>query len=118
MLFAKLIHFLPTPTVDKVLVLDLLSIHMDRGAERPTMISYHPDAEYTTSAHDLQTRFWLAGKSVYWQKVFERSSDPTILLLPPLWHALYAWDEALGALYSHFCTLVSEMLLVTISITC
>jgi hypothetical protein len=87
---------------------------MDRSAARPTMISYHPYTEYTTSAHDLQTRFWLAGKSVYWQKVFESSCDPTLLLLPPLWHALYAWDEALGALYSHFCSLVSGMFFVAI----
>jgi hypothetical protein len=35
------------------------------------------------------------------------SKDPTFVFLAILWSALYAWDEALEALYAHFSWLVS-----------
>ena len=48
----------------------------------------------------------LIGQSVYWQHIFQLSPDPTFLLLIFIWHAIYAWDEALENLYSHICFLV------------
>ena len=39
--------------------------------------------------------------------IFQNSTDPTFVLLATFWHALYAWDEALQFLYTHFCWLVS-----------
>jgi hypothetical protein len=44
---------------------------------------------------------------VYWQKIFQDSPDPTFLLLTFVWHAMYAWDEALEDLYAHIGQLVS-----------
>jgi hypothetical protein len=38
--------------------------------------------------------------------MFQVSNDPTFVLLTFLWHAMYAWDEALEILYTHICTLV------------
>lgn len=38
--------------------------------------------------------------------MFQISPDPTFVLLTYLWHAMYAWDEALENLYTHICTLV------------
>jgi hypothetical protein len=82
---------------------------MVRGAES-TIISYHPTKEwYTISSKDLFTRMRLVGKSVYWQIIFRKTIDPTFALLSILWHALYAWDEALENLYVHFCCLVRIM---------
>jgi hypothetical protein len=104
----------------RVLLLDLLSIHMVRGAES-TIISYHPTKEWhTISAKDLHTRMRLVGKSVYWQNIFRKTVDPTFVLLAILWHALYAWDEALETLYAHFCWLVSATLPFSLarSLTC
>jgi len=48
-----------------------------------------------------------AGQSVYWQSMFQKSQDPTFVLLTFIWHAMYAWDEALENLYEHICSLVS-----------
>jgi len=42
---------------------------------------------------------------VYWQSMFQKSSDPTFVLLTFIWHAMYAWDEALENLYDHICSL-------------
>ena len=72
-------------------------------------------------------RLKLVGRSVYWlvlttfskwaclsnendicrQNIVRNSTDPTFVFLALLWSALYAWDEALEHLYSHFCWLVS-----------
>jgi hypothetical protein len=46
------------------------------------------------------------GESVYWQKIFEQSKDPTFVFLAILWYALYAWDESLEHLYAHMNWLV------------
>jgi len=46
------------------------------------------------------------GESVYWQKIFEQSKDPTFVFLAILWYALYAWDESLDHLYTHINWLV------------
>jgi hypothetical protein len=46
------------------------------------------------------------GQSVYWQKMFQISPDPTFVLLTYIWHAVYSWDEALQDMYKHICSLV------------
>jgi len=94
---------------ENTLLLDVLDLHMIRNLKTSTIISYHADPEWRmTSARDLHGRFRLIGDSVYWQDIFARSKDPTFLLVAILWHALYAWDEALEVLYSHVCYLVSR----------
>ena len=112
---------------NKLLCLDLLAIHMVRNANHSTIISFHHDVEGSISAEDLFTRLKLVGRSVYWlvlsnslkwgyllnekdnfrQNIVRNSMDPTFVFLALLWSALYAWDEALEYLYSHFCWLVS-----------
>jgi hypothetical protein len=39
--------------------------------------------------------------------MFQKSQDPTLVLLTFIWHTMYAWDEALENLYEHICSLVS-----------
>jgi len=51
--------------------------------------------------------YLIPGQSVYWQSMFQKSQDPTLVLLTFIWHAMYAWDEALENLYEHICSLVS-----------
>jgi Mg2+ and Co2+ transporter CorA len=101
----------PKATSAKVFLLDLLAIHVVRDINSSTIISYHPDKEAnTTSAKELHARVKFAGDSVYWQKIFQNTNDPTFVLLAILWHALYAWDEALEAMYTHFCWLESQVM--------
>ncbi|KAF8199527.1 hypothetical protein BJ912DRAFT_921939 [Pholiota molesta] len=91
---------------DRILLLDLLAFHMIRDKNGSTIISYHPTKEWkSTSAVYLRTRVGHAGTSVYWQSLFRRSDDPTMILLCMLWYAMYAWDEALENLYVHICWL-------------
>ena len=59
----------------------------------------------------LKNYFLLLGQSVYWQSIFQKSADPTLVLLTFIWHTVYAWDEALETLYSHICTIVSHTIL-------
>ncbi|KAJ3573123.1 hypothetical protein NP233_g2634 [Leucocoprinus birnbaumii] len=97
---------------DKVILIDLLALHMVRSKDGSTIISYHPPPEWqSTSAAILHSRFRFAGQSVYWRTIFSESEDPTFILLSLLWHALYAWDEALETLYSHICWLETQILL-------
>jgi hypothetical protein len=96
------------------LVLDTLAIHMVRDIDSSTIISYHPNPECDlTPARGLHARFRLAGEGVYWQNMLKSCADSSCLLTILLWHAVYAWDEALGILYSHICFLVS--LLITVN---
>lgn len=83
------------------LVLDLLALHLIRDEHSSTVISYHHTDPDTTAADYLHERIRYAGQSVYWQNIFQRSPDPTFLVLLFLWHAMYAWDEALEILYRH-----------------
>ena len=53
----------------KVLLLDLLAIHMVRKANDSTIISYHPTTEGSTTAEELFTRLKLVGRSVYWFEI-------------------------------------------------
>ncbi|CAA7269923.1 unnamed protein product [Cyclocybe aegerita] len=95
----------------RLLVLDLLSVHTIRKKHGSTIISYHSDKDLpTTTAKYLHERIRFAGQSVYWQNIFRQSSDPTLVLLAFVWHALYAWDEALEHLYEHICTLESRVM--------
>ncbi|KAL4261704.1 hypothetical protein AB1N83_006669 [Pleurotus pulmonarius] len=92
------------------------------GADRRDDHTHHPRAigqelnesstpeELGTSAHQLSQRIHLAGQSVYWQGLFSTSPDPTFVLITYLWHALYAWDEALETLYQYVCWLESQVI--------
>ncbi|KAJ3552828.1 hypothetical protein NP233_g12785 [Leucocoprinus birnbaumii] len=102
---------LPLSSSGQLLVLDLLSVHLIRNTDGSTIISYHPSLPLpTTTAKDLHQRIQFAGQSVYWQKMFQRVSDPTFVLITFLWHAMYAWDEALENLYTHICTLETKVI--------
>ena len=90
------------------LLLDLLSVHLVRQPSGSVLISYHPNLPLpTTTAPVLHERIRFAGQSVYWQNIFQGSTDPTFVLLMYIWHAMYAWDQAMEHLYSHICFLVS-----------
>ncbi|KAH7912295.1 hypothetical protein BJ138DRAFT_1148795 [Hygrophoropsis aurantiaca] len=94
-----------------ILLLDLLSLHMIRSTESSTMISYHPTANWGwTSAKRLHALVYTAGQSVYWNKLYKQSNDPTLVLLATLWYALYAWDEAFEVLYTHINGLESRVI--------
>ncbi|KAK2463952.1 hypothetical protein APHAL10511_004003 [Amanita phalloides] len=98
----------------KVLVLALLSVHLIRNIAGNTMISFHTESKLrTTKAEYLHERIRFAGQSVYWQKMLEKTDDPTFLLLIFVWHAMYAWDEALQHLYEHICVLETEVISTT-----
>ncbi|KAJ3915835.1 hypothetical protein F5877DRAFT_47806 [Lentinula edodes] len=90
-----------TSNPSKLLVLDLISLHVIR---RNTIISYHLPSSppfNTTSASTLHKRLLAAGRSVYWSHIFQStvpSGDPTFVTLSLLWYPLYAWDEVLEVL--------------------
>jgi hypothetical protein len=50
----------------KILLLDLLAIHMVRDIKGSTIISFHHTIDGSTTAEDLFTRLKLVGRSVYW----------------------------------------------------
>ncbi|KAJ6612791.1 hypothetical protein B0H10DRAFT_1806903 [Mycena sp. CBHHK59/15] len=96
---------------DHYLILDLLAIHLIRSTDGNTIISYHNHENDTTSATYLHERIRFAGQSVYWQNIFQKSPDPTFVLLTFIWHAMYAWDESLELLYAHICWIETQVLL-------
>ncbi|KAG1736662.1 uncharacterized protein EDB91DRAFT_1142013, partial [Suillus paluster] len=99
------------PMGDQMLVIDLLTIHMVRGLNTSTIISYHPDSAWRqTSAKHLHSLMQLVGGSVYWQKIFSKSKDPTFVFLAILWYGLYAWDESFELLDNHVSDLESQVL--------
>ncbi|KDQ62116.1 hypothetical protein JAAARDRAFT_449616 [Jaapia argillacea MUCL 33604] len=94
-----------------ILLLDLLAIHLVRNPDSSTILSYHPDAVWqTTSARRLHSLVQGVSQSVYWQKIFAKSDDPTFVLLAILWYACYAWDEALEVLYLHINWMESRVI--------
>ncbi|KAJ7704297.1 hypothetical protein B0H17DRAFT_1039206 [Mycena rosella] len=96
---------------DHFLILDLLAVHLIRSTDGNTIISYHSnDNDSTTSATYLHERIRFAGQSVYWQNIFQKSPDPTFVLLTFIWHAMYAWDESLELLYSHICYIETKVI--------
>ncbi|KAF8809597.1 hypothetical protein BYT27DRAFT_7187347 [Phlegmacium glaucopus] len=96
------------------LVLDLLSVHLLRKAKGSVIISYHPTKDIPiTTAQYLHQRIRFAGQSVYWQSMFQKSPDPTFVLLTFIWHTIYAWDEALEALYNHICIIEGKVVATT-----
>jgi len=100
---------IPANAGDYILLPDLLSLHMLRSNASSTIISYHAGAEHrVTTAEALHRRLNVAGRSVYWNNIFASNEDPTFVFLILLWYALYGWDEALEALYSHICWLVRK----------
>ncbi|KAF9559802.1 hypothetical protein CPC08DRAFT_723702 [Agrocybe pediades] len=92
----------------RLLVPDILSIHLIRRKQGSIIISYHaeefPDNHVTTASY-LHQRIRFAGQSVYWQNIFKQYEDSTFVMLLFIWHTLYAWDEALEHLYAHICAL-------------
>ncbi|KAG1811017.1 hypothetical protein EV424DRAFT_1542734 [Suillus variegatus] len=82
------------------LLIDLLALHMIRSKDSATIISYHPVLHDRTTAERLHQVMERAGGSVYWNKIFKASEDPTFFFLAILWYALYAWDEAFEVLYN------------------
>ncbi|KIM41609.1 hypothetical protein M413DRAFT_445584 [Hebeloma cylindrosporum] len=96
---------------NRLLVLDLLAVHLIRNINGSTIISFHPSLDLpTTKADFLHERIRFAGQSVYWQSIFQKSPDPTFVLLTFVWHAMYAWDEALENLYEHICSLETRVI--------
>ncbi|KAG1861110.1 hypothetical protein DFJ58DRAFT_873299 [Suillus subalutaceus] len=93
-------------TGEYVLLIDLLAIHMIRGKNSSTIITYHPALRDRTTAERLHQVMERAGGSVYWNKIFVASEDPTFFFLAILWYALYAWDEAFEVLYNRIKDLV------------
>jgi len=80
---------------------------MIRRSKNSTVISYHPNHKGdATLLHGLHARVRLIGDSVYWKNIFQQTTDVTFLFLGILWQAVYAWDQALEALYSHISSLV------------
>ncbi|KAG2739118.1 hypothetical protein P692DRAFT_20756521, partial [Suillus brevipes Sb2] len=101
----------PFPMNGCMLFIDLLAIHMVRGVKTSTIISYHPESTWCrTSVKRLHSLMQLVGGSVYWQQIFDKSQDPTFLVLAILWYVLYAWDESLELLYNHVSELESKAL--------
>ncbi|KAF9219670.1 hypothetical protein BS17DRAFT_788901 [Gyrodon lividus] len=96
-------------STNKMLLQDLLAIHMVRNTNSSTIISYHPNLR-RTSAKRLHFLVQRTGQSVYWSKIFESSRDPTFLFLCFLWYALYEWDEAFEILYAHINWLEHKVL--------
>ncbi|KAG9311758.1 hypothetical protein JVU11DRAFT_8001 [Chiua virens] len=94
---------LDTSKENKVLIQDLLSLHIVRNTTTSTIISCHPSSKFvTTSANRLQSLVKRMGDS--------RSKDPTLLFLAILWYALYAWDEAFEVLYRYINALEYDVL--------
>lgn len=89
-----------------VLHIDLLAIHMVREKNSSTIITYHPKQRGRTTAERLHQVMERAGGSVYWNKIFRKSKDPTFFFLQILWYALYSWDEAFEVLYLRIKELV------------
>ncbi|KAJ7481617.1 hypothetical protein FB451DRAFT_1236610 [Mycena latifolia] len=95
---------------DHYLILDLLAVHLIRSTDGNTIISYHNNDHDTTSATYLHERIRFAGQSVYWQSIFQKSPDPSFVLLTFIWHAMYAWDESLELLYAHICYIETQVI--------
>ncbi|KAG2138016.1 hypothetical protein DEU56DRAFT_945835 [Suillus clintonianus] len=94
-----------------ILLHDLLAMHMARAEDSSTIISHHPNSSWRRpSPKRLHSLVYRAGQSVYWQKIFDKSKDPTFLFLAILWYALYSWDQAFESLYNHILSLESEVL--------
>ncbi|KIJ15856.1 hypothetical protein PAXINDRAFT_11434 [Paxillus involutus ATCC 200175] len=96
-------------STNKMLLQDLLAIHMVRNIKSSTVISYHPNLR-RTSAKRLHYLVQRIGQSVYWSNIFKSSKDPTFLLLCFLWYAIYEWDEAFEILYTHILWLEHHVL--------
>jgi hypothetical protein len=93
-------------TEDRLLLIDLLAVHLIRKKDSSTIITYHPSLPGRTTAKRLHQVMGRAGKSVYWTKIFTASKDPTFFFLAILWYALYSWDEAFEVLYLDITHLV------------
>lgn len=96
---------------NRILIRDLLAIHMYRTSTTSTVISCHPNSEpQRASAKRLQSLVRRAEDSAHWSKVFRRSKDPTFIFLVILWYAQCAWDEAFAALDHYINCLVGHFI--------
>jgi hypothetical protein len=92
---------------------------MIRQKDASTIITYHPRLGGRTTAKRLHQVMERAGGSVYWNKIFQESNDPTFFFLQILWYALYSWDEAFEVLYKRIKELVRvESVLVVVKAHC
>lgn len=90
---------------------------MIRQKDASTIITYHPRLGGRTTAERLHQVMERAGGSVYWNKIFQESNDPTFFFLQILWYALYSWDEAFEVLYKRIKELVRiESVLVVVKV--
>ncbi|KAH7929174.1 hypothetical protein BV22DRAFT_1125947 [Leucogyrophana mollusca] len=102
---------LPLSSTDHVLLTDLIAIHMVRSVSSSTILSYHPGVcSERTSARLLHSLILRVSQSVYWDKIFRASNDPTFVLVAILWYALYSWDEAFEKMYEHINWLESRVI--------
>ncbi|KAJ8520795.1 hypothetical protein ONZ45_g2413 [Pleurotus djamor] len=92
---------------NRLLYQDLLSVHLVRSQGNSTLVSYHsPQSHwYGTEARELHRRIHYVGRNQHWHSIFRDCGDPTFLLLPFLWHAVYSWDESQEVLELHICHL-------------
>ncbi|KAG2368838.1 hypothetical protein BDR07DRAFT_1268949, partial [Suillus spraguei] len=105
--YLHLSRFCLSPFIDDhILLIDLLAVHMIREKNSSTIITYHSALRDRTTAERLYQVMERAGGSVYWNKIFVASEDPTFFFLVILWYALYAWDETFEVLYNHIKDLV------------
>jgi hypothetical protein len=96
--------------VAKVLISDLLAVHMVRAPTNSTLITIHPPRETRgTDAGTLHARLYYTGASAHWSKLYAQVTDPTFVIVTTLWHAFYAWDQALDILYEHIRSLVCHL---------
>ncbi|KZV83553.1 hypothetical protein EXIGLDRAFT_728203 [Exidia glandulosa HHB12029] len=95
-----------TSSSPQTLIFDVLAVHLVRDPALPTLLSYHPKSKYwlTTSAEHMYKRVEMAGDGIYWGRIWRNSRDPTFMLLIIMWHALYAWDEAMDSLFDAIVT--------------
>ncbi|EJD41820.1 hypothetical protein AURDEDRAFT_169022 [Auricularia subglabra TFB-10046 SS5] len=82
----------------QTLLVDHLAVHLIRNREASTLIMLHPNSVHKPTAEHMYRRVQKAGKGIYWGKIWRDSDDPTFMVLVLMWHALYAWDEAMDAL--------------------
>jgi len=98
-----------TVFVEVTLQQDMLAVLVVRAEGNHTLITVHP-GPVPHSARTLAHRLMAAGQGVYWGNLISRAHDPVFMLLIVMWSAIYAWDEAMTALYTHVTHLEASAL--------
>jgi hypothetical protein len=91
----------------------MLAVFVVRATDNNTLITLHPGPVHH-SARTLQKRLMAAAQGVYWKSLLSRAPDPVFLLLIVMWSAIYAWDEAMSALYTHVTHLEARVIRSTL----